>query len=64
MDVQFMSQLLHHKALRWELKECWESMLNLQIGELFTAWFINRPVDDTSFPTLGGENKQLEKEIR
>ena len=33
------------------------------IGDLFTVRFIDCHFDESIFPTLGGENKQLEKEI-
>jgi hypothetical protein len=33
------------------------------IGDLFTARFADLHFDESNFPTLGGENKQLEKEI-
>jgi len=32
-------------------------------GDLFTARFADCHFDESIFPTLGGENKQLEKEI-
>ena len=37
--------------------------LELLTGDLFTARFVNCHFDESIFSTLGGENKQLEKDI-
>ena len=74
LDVRCMFQFLHHNALRWVLKEGWEYMLDMNLHLFYKiSWtnnggFIYSPICWLSLwwvklPTLGGESKQLEKEI-
>ena len=33
------------------------------MGDIFTTWFVDCQFNETIFPTLGGEKKELEKQI-
>lgn len=65
-----MFRLLHHSALRWDLREGKEyecssiiKYLDPSTRDLFTVHFAHCHFNESFFSILGGETKQLTKEI-